>query len=76
MSNIETVYTEFECPIFGGTVTITQDFLLHLDQQGNVDRRVIQRTDCEGKVECGVGTIKGTSIHYDWGKCVHPNFNR
>jgi hypothetical protein len=73
MPEKEIEHEDFCCPRMGSSVRITREILIHRDSvTRKIDNRGVLSFDCDSKAECGVGTRSGSSITYDWSRCVHP----
>ena len=74
MREIDIEHEVFECSRMGGEVTITRYVLIHRSPPsiGYIDKTTTDGIECNGKEECGVGQISGSSMSFDWTRCVHP----
>lgn len=71
MKEKKMIHESFDCPRTGMIVGIHRAMLIHR-RAGRIDKRVPVSFDCDCASECGVGIKSGSSISYDWTKCMHP----
>jgi hypothetical protein len=72
----ETKYQSYNCPLLGGTVQITLEYLIHI-ASGVEDKKALSGFDCDSAKLCGVGTESGRGAWtFNWGKCVHPLYRK
>jgi hypothetical protein len=70
-------YEECDCGKIHTRVTLEIDVLSHRNARTRRMEEILRApVDCDHTEECGVAIRSGTTIDYDWSRCVHPQLQR